>query len=75
MEMALNGHFLTHIPHPVQSDSTITGWFPSNRMASTLVRTMGQKRWHNLSQRFGLHLSKSNTAMRVIVNPLMNGRN
>jgi hypothetical protein len=47
----------------------MTAFSPSNRIASIFVRTMGQKRWHTLLQRFGLHLSASNTAIRVITDP------
>ena len=43
MFMALNGHFLTQIPHPLQSVSDMTALFPSTRMASTRLRTIGQK--------------------------------
>jgi hypothetical protein len=67
IDIALNGHFFTQIPHPVQSDSTITGFSFSNFMASMRLLTIGQKRWHSLPQRFGLHLSASNTATRVII--------
>jgi len=75
IEIALNGHFFMHIPHPVHRDSTITGLSFSNRMASIWLRTMGQKRKHNLPQRFDLHLSASNTATLVMVSPAMNGHN
>jgi len=44
IEMAVNGHFFTHIPHPVHKDSTMTAFPPSNRMASMWLRTIGQKR-------------------------------
>jgi hypothetical protein len=73
--MALNGHFFTHIPHPVQRDSTITGLSFSKRMASMRLRTIGQKRWHILLQRFDLHLSASNTATLVMISPIMSGHN
>jgi hypothetical protein len=51
----------------VHRDSTMTAFSFSNRIASILLRTIGQKRKHSLLQRFGLHLSASNTAILVIV--------
>jgi hypothetical protein len=43
MLMALKGHFLTQIPQPLHSTSDMTALFPSTLMASTLLRTIGQK--------------------------------
>jgi hypothetical protein len=40
---------------------------PSTLMASTLLRTIGQKLTHNELHFLTLHLSSSNTAIRVIV--------
>jgi len=39
MDIALKGHFLTHIPQPVQRTSEITGLLFSNLIASTLLLT------------------------------------
>ncbi len=66
--IALNGHFLTHIPQPLQSFSLIMILFSSKRMASTLLRTIGQYFMHIWLHFFGLHLSYSITAMRVMGN-------
>jgi hypothetical protein len=66
MLMALNGHFLTHIPQPLQSVSAIMALLPSTRMASTLLRTIGQKLTHSELHFLTLHFSSSNTAIRVM---------
>jgi hypothetical protein len=68
MLIAWKGHFLTHMPHPLQSNSEITALFLSIFMASTLLRTMGQKLTQTLSHFFTLHLSMSSTATRVMAN-------
>jgi hypothetical protein len=47
MEIALKGHFFTQMPQPLQSISEITAFLPSILMASTRLRTIGQKRTHN----------------------------
>jgi hypothetical protein len=67
MLMALKGHFLTHIPQPLQRVSAIMALLPSTLMASTLLRTMGQKLTHRELHFLTLHLSSFNTAIRVIV--------
>ncbi len=41
---ALNGHFLTQMPHPEQRGSMTRGIPSSNVMASILLLTFGQKR-------------------------------
>jgi hypothetical protein len=56
------------MPQPLQSISEITAFLPSMRMASTRLRTIGQKRTHSWSHFFVLHLSASKTATRVMVN-------
>jgi hypothetical protein len=67
MLMALKGHFLTHIPQPLQSVSAMIALLPSTLMASTLLRTIGQKLTHSELHFLTLHLSSSNTAILVIV--------
>jgi hypothetical protein len=42
MDMALKGHFFTHMPHPLQRVSDMIALLPSTLMASTLLRTIGQ---------------------------------
>jgi hypothetical protein len=64
--MALNGHFLTHMPHPLQSVSDMTALFPSTLIASTRLRTIGQKLTQSWLHFLTLHLSVSNTAIRVM---------
>ena len=44
IDIALNGHFLTHMPQPVQRISDIMGLLFSNLIASTLLLTWGQNR-------------------------------
>ena len=66
MLMALKGHFLTQIPQPLQSVSAMMALFPSTRMASTLLRTIGQKLTQSELHFLTLHLSSSNTAIRVM---------
>jgi hypothetical protein len=68
MLMALKGHFLTHIPQPLQSVSDMTALFPSTLMASTLLRTIGQKLTQTWLHFLTLHLSSLSTAIRVIGN-------
>ena len=57
IEMDLKGHFLTQMPHPLQSFSEIRILLSSNRIASTLLRTIGQNFIHNWLHFLGLHLS------------------
>jgi hypothetical protein len=47
MLMAWKGHFLTQMPQPLHSLSEITALLPSIRMASTRLRTIGQKLTHS----------------------------
>jgi hypothetical protein len=68
MLMALKGHFLTHMPHPLQSVSAMTALFPSTLIASTRLRTMGQKLTQRWLHFLTLHLSAFNTAILVIAN-------
>jgi hypothetical protein len=68
MLMALKGHFLTQMPQPLQSVSDMTALFPSTLMASTRLRTMGQKLTQSWLHFLTLHLSWSSTAIRVMVN-------
>src|SRR5665648_486019 len=58
--MALKGHFLTHIPQPLQRVSAITALSPSTLIASTLLRTIGQKCTQSRLHFLTLHLSVSN---------------
>jgi len=66
MDIALKGHFLTHMPHPVQRISDMIGLSSSNWMASMLLLIWGQNRKHALSHRFGLHLALSTTAILIL---------
>jgi hypothetical protein len=66
MLIALKGHFLTHIPQPLQSVSAMMALVPSTRMASTLLLTIGQKLTQSELHFLTLHFSSSNTAIRVI---------
>ena len=66
MLIALKGHFLTQIPHPLQSVSDMMALLPSTRIASTRLRTIGQKLTQSWLHFLTLHLSVSNTAIRVI---------
>jgi len=67
MLIALKGHFLTQIPQPLHSVSTITALFPSTRIASTRLRTIGQKLTQSELHFLTLHFSSFNTAIRVII--------
>jgi hypothetical protein len=66
MLMALKGHFLTHIPQPLHRVSDMTALFPSTLMASTLLRTIGQKLTQTWLHFLTLHLSWLSTAIRVM---------
>jgi hypothetical protein len=66
MLMALKGHFLTQIPHPLQRVSAMTALFPSTFIASTRLRTIGQKLTHSELHFLTLHLSSFNTAILVM---------
>ena len=66
MDIALKGHFLTQMPHPLQRVSEMMALSPSTLMASTRLRTMGQKLTQSWLHFLTLHLSVSNTASRVI---------
>jgi len=67
MLMALKGHFLTQMPHPLHNFSLITILFSSKRIASTRLRTMGQNFMQSWLHFLGLHLSWLSTAMRVMI--------
>ena len=66
MLKASNGHFLTHIPQPLQMYSD-TYALPSVSclMASRLVLTMGQNLMHSYVHLSGLQRSLSTTATRI----------
>jgi hypothetical protein len=64
--MALKGHFFTQIPQPLHNASEMTALFPSTRMASTLLLTIGQKFTHRWLHFLTLHRSWSRTAIRVM---------
>ncbi len=66
MLIAWKGHFLTQMPHPLQSVSEIIALSPSTLIASTRLRTIGQKCTQSWLHFFVLHLSVFNTASRVI---------
>ncbi len=66
MLMALNGHFFTQMPQPLQSVSAMTALFPSTLMASTRLLTIGQKLTQSELHFLTLHLSSLSTAIRVM---------
>jgi hypothetical protein len=66
MLIALNGHFLTQIPHPLQRASEMIALSPSTRMASIRLLTIGQKLTQSLLHFLTLHRSWSRTAILVM---------
>jgi hypothetical protein len=64
--VALKGHFLTQIPHPLQRDSDMTALSPSTRIASTRLRTIGQKLTQRWLHFLTLQRSLSRTAILVM---------
>ncbi len=56
-----------HIPQPTHKSSEIIGLLSSpNIIVSSPALTLGQNFIHSKAHRFDLHLSLSNTAIRII---------